>query len=85
MIFRDLEQKIVQDLNISGMSIDAIYFIMKSIMAEIEQRYFEFCRQEDIERAEAAQRKLESDNTNEESSSDAEEVAAANINEEGAK
>lgn len=84
MIFRDLEQKIVQDLNTSGMSIDAIYFIMKSIMAEIEQRYFEFCRQEDIERAEAAQRELESDNTNEESSSEAEEAAVANINEEGA-
>ena len=79
MIFRDLEQKIVQDLNASGMSIDAIYFIMKSIMAEIEQRYFEFCRQEDIERAEAAQKELESDNVNEESSSDDEEAAAANI------
>lgn len=85
MIFRDLEQKIVQDLNTSGMSIDAIYFIMKSIMAEIEQRYFEFCRQEDIERAEVAQRELESNQTNEESSSEAEEAAAANINEEGTK
>lgn len=85
MIFRDLEQKIVQDLNTSGMSIDAIYFIMKSIMAEIEQRYFEFCRQEDIERAKVAQRELESDNTNEESSSGIEEVAAANNNEEGTK
>lgn len=83
MIFRDLEQKIVQDLNTSGMSIDAIYFIMKSIMAEIEQRYFEFCRKEDIERAEAAQRKLESDKINEESSSEAWESVAANINEEG--
>ena len=40
----------MQDLNESGISIDAIYFIMKSIMAEIEQRYFEFCRQEDIEK-----------------------------------
>ena len=85
MIFRDLEQKIVQDLNTSGMSIDAIYFIMKSIMAEIEQRYFDFCRQEDIERAKAAQKELESDNINEESGSEAEEAAAANINEEGAK
>lgn len=85
MIFRDLEQKIIQDLNTSGMSIDAIYFIMKSIMAEIEQRYFEFCRQEDIERAEAAQKELKSDQTNEESSSEAEEAVAANINEEGAK
>lgn len=81
MIFRDLEQKIVQDLNISGMSIDAIYFIMKSIMAEIEQRYFEFCRQEDIERAEATQRELESDDTNEESSSEVEKSAATNNNE----
>lgn len=82
MIFRDLEQKIVQDLNTSGMSIDAIYFIMKSVMQEIEQRYFEFCRQEDIERAEVAKKELDSDNTNEESSSEAEEAAAANINEE---
>ena len=84
MIFRDLEQKIVQDLNTSGMSIDAIYFIMKSIMAEIEQRYFEFCRQENIERAETAQKELESNNTNEESSSEVEELAAANINKERA-
>ena len=85
MIFRDLEQKIVRDLNESGMSIDAIYFIMKSIMAEIEQRYFEFCRQEDIKRAEIAQRELESDEINEESSSEVKEAAAANINEEGTK
>lgn len=84
MIFRDLEQKIVQDLNNSGMSIDAIYFIMKSIMQEIEQRYFDFCRKEDIERAEMAKKELRSDNINEESSSEAEKEVAAN-NEEGAK
>lgn len=84
MIFRDLEQKIVQDLNTSGMSIDAIYFIMKSIMAEIEQRYFEFCRKEDIERAEAIKKELESDNINKESSSEVEKAAAANNSEEGA-
>lgn len=85
MIFRDLEQKIVQDLNTSGISIDAIYFIMKSIMAEIEQRYFEFCRQEDIERAEMAKKELELDKVNEKSNSEAEEAIAANINEEGTK
>ena len=85
MIFRNVEQKIVKDLNESGMSIDAIYFIMKSIMQEIEQKYFEFCRQEDIECAETAQRELESDQTNGESSSEDEEVATANINEEGTK
>lgn len=82
MIFRNIEQKIIKDLNESGMSIDAIYFIMKSIMQEIEQRYFEFCRQED---AEAARKALELDNTNKESNSEIEEVATANINEERAR
>ena len=48
MIFREVEQKIIKTINESGISIDAIYFIMKSIMAEIEQRYFDFCRQEDV-------------------------------------
>ena len=74
MIFRSLEQKIVQTINESGMSIDAIYYIMKSIMAEIEQKYFEYCR---IEDAEVAQKALESDQTNEES-------VVANNNKEGA-
>ena len=85
MIFRDLEQKIVQDLNTSGMSIDAIYFIMKSIMQEIEQKYFEYCRAEDIERAEVTQKELELEKENKESSSEVEEPVAANINEEGTK
>ena len=39
MILRDLEQKIVKVINESGLPIDAIYFIMKSLMAEIEQKY----------------------------------------------
>ena len=84
MIFREVEQKIIKIINESGMSIDAIYFIMKNIMAEIEQRYFEFCRQEDMERAEMAKKELELDKTNEESNSNVEKVAAANINQEGA-
>ena len=85
MIFRDFEQKIIKNINESGMSIDAIYFIMKSIMQEIEQQYFEFCKKEDMERAEMTKKELESDQTNKKSSSEAEKVAAANINEEGAK
>ncbi len=84
MIFRDLEQKIIQVINESGMSIDAIYFIMKSIMTEIEQRYFEFCRQEDMERAETVKKELKSDKENEKSSSKFEELASVNSNEEGA-
>lgn len=53
MIFRDFEQNIVKVINESGMSIDAVYFIMKSLMSEIEQKYTEFCRQEDAERMQA--------------------------------
>lgn len=82
MIFRDLEQKIIQDLNESGMSIDAVYFIMKSIMAEIEEKYYEYCR---IEDAAAAQEALKYEKANEESNLEGEELDAANINEEGTK
>jgi hypothetical protein len=70
MIFRDFEQKIVKIVNESGMSIDAIYFIMKNIMREIEEKYFEYCR---IEDAAAAQK----------SNSEDEKSAVANKNEEG--
>ena len=55
MIFRDFEQKIIKDINESGMSIDAIYFIMKNIMHEIEEKYYEYCRMEDIEREKVEQ------------------------------
>ncbi len=80
MIFRNLEQKIVQIINESGMSIDAIYYIMKSIMAEIEEKYYEYCRMED---AAAAQEALKFEEANEESSSENEESVSANDKEEG--
>lgn len=70
MVFREVEQKIIKTINESGMSIDAIYFIMKNIMREIEEKYFEYCRIEDIERAEAIQKELENEN-----------IASANDNE----
>lgn len=64
MLLRDLEQKIVKVINESGLPIDAIYFIMKSLMTEIEQKYNEYCR---IEEAEVAQQSIKPDNNNEES------------------
>lgn len=76
MIFRDIEQKIIKVINESGMSIDAVYYIMKSIMAEIEQKYYEYCRMED---AAAVQEALKF----EESSSEDEESVSANDKEEG--
>ena len=80
MMFRNVEQKIVQLINESGMSIDAIYFIMKSIMQEIEEKYYEYCRMED---AAAAQEALKFEETNEESNSEDEEAVSANDKEEG--
>lgn len=82
MIFRDVEQKIVKVLNESGMSIDAIYFIMKSIMQEIEEKYYEYCR---MEEAAAAQEALKSEEANKESKSEGEEPVSANDKEEGTK
>lgn len=70
MIFREVEQKIIKDINESGISIDAVYFIMKNIMREIEERYFEYCRMEDIEHMEATRKELENEN-----------IASANDNE----
>ena len=75
MIFRDLEQKIVKIINESGLPIDAIYFIMKNLMTEIEQKYGEYCRIEDTE---IAQKSVESDNNNEESGSKKDEPISVN-------
>ena len=75
MLLRDLEQKIVKVINESGLPIDAIYFIMKSLMAEIEQKYNECCR---IEDAEVVQQSVEPDNDNEESGSKENEPVSAN-------
>ena len=74
MLLRDLEQKIVKVINESGLPIDAIYFIMKSLMTEIEQKYNEYCR---IEDAEVAQQSVKPDNNNEESSSKENEPVSA--------
>ncbi len=70
MVFREVEQKIIKDINESGISIDAVYFIMKNIMREIEEKYFEYCRIEDIEHMEVTQKELENEN-----------IASANDNE----
>ena len=50
MLLRDLEQNIVKVINESGMSIDGIYFVMKSLMQEVESQYFSVCREEDMQK-----------------------------------
>lgn len=51
MLLRDLEQNIVKVINESGMSIDGIYFVMKSLMQEVENKYFSLCEEEDTQKA----------------------------------
>lgn len=50
MILRDLEQKIAKDINESNLSIDLIFYLMRSIMQDIEKQYFEFCKMEDMQK-----------------------------------
>lgn len=50
MLLRDLEQNIVKVINESGMSIDGVYFVMKSLMQEVEGQYFSLCREEDMQK-----------------------------------
>lgn len=51
MLLRDLEQNIVKVINESGMSIDGVYFVMKSLMQEVENQYFSLCKEEDMQKA----------------------------------
>ena len=50
MLLRDLEQNIVKVINESGMSIDGVYFVMKSLMQEVENQYFSLCKEEDMQK-----------------------------------
>lgn len=82
----NLRNMITRDINMSNLPIGTVYYILKDALNEIgdlfteqaNKEYKEFCDLMNKENAEA-------DNINEESSSDAKEVVAANINEEGTK
>jgi len=43
MTLREIEQKIIQIINDSKLPIDGIYFVMRSIMQDISEKYFEYC------------------------------------------
>lgn len=82
----NLRNMITRDINIANLPIGTVYYILKDALNEIgdlfteqaNKEYKEFCDLMNKEEAEV-------DNTNEESSSEAEEPVSANINEEGAK
>ena len=66
MLLRDLEQNIVRVINESGMSIDGVYFVMKSLMQEVESQYFSLCREEDMQKTtKNVEKKIENIENNE--------------------
>lgn len=63
MILNDFREKIISDINNSGLSIDGVYFVMKDIMNEITSLY-----NQQIQAEAAAEREQTLDSSNDESS-----------------
>ena len=65
MIFRNFRKQIENIINQSGLPIDAIYFVLKDVLAEVSEIYQKEMSKEDQEAAAAAQKK-EKDGANNE-------------------
>lgn len=78
-----LRDIILRDINDAHLEVGAVFLILKDIIRDVENIYTEQVQKEYKEFCDEAN--AEADNTNEESSSEAEEAASANINEEGTK
>ena len=64
MIFRNFRKQIENIINQSGLPIDAIYFVLKDVLAEVSEIYQREMSKEDQEAAVAAQEKEESEENN---------------------
>lgn len=78
-----LRDIILRDINDAHLEVGAVFLILKDIIRDVENIYTEQVQKEYKEFCDEAN--AEADNTNEESNSEDEEAAAANINEEGTK
>jgi len=63
MILNDFREKIISDINNSGLTIDGVYFVMKDIMNEITSLY-----NQQIQAEAAAEKEQTLDSNNDESS-----------------
>lgn len=77
-----LRDIILRDINDAHLEVGVVFLILKDIIRDVENIYTEQVQKEYKEFCDEAN--AEADKTNEESSSDAEEPAVENINEEGA-
>lgn len=62
MIFRNFRKQIENIINQSGLPIDAIYFVLKDVLAEVSEIYQKEMTKEDQEAAAAAQEKEDEEN-----------------------
>ena len=76
-----LRDIILRDINDAHLEVGMVFLILKDIIRDVENIYTEQVQKEYKEFCDEAN--LETDKTNEKSSSKAEELAVANTNEEG--
>lgn len=63
MILKDFREEIVKTINNSGLSIDAVYFVMKEVLQNIIEAYNQQSQMEDAQRLEEQQARVEEENS----------------------
>ena len=66
MILKDFRKQIEDIINQSGLSIDAVYFVLKDILNEVTQIYENVAKEEELQAALEEQEKKEKESTNDE-------------------
>lgn len=66
MILKDFRKQIEDIINQSGLSIDAVYFVLKDIFNEVAQIYENVAKEEELQAAIKEQEEKEKENTNDE-------------------
>lgn len=66
MILKDFRKQIEDIINQSGLSIDAVYFVLKDILNEVTQIYENVAKEEELQAALKEQEDKEKENTNDE-------------------
>lgn len=66
MILKNFRKQIEDIINQSGLSIDAIYFVLKDIFNEVAQIYENVAKEEELQAVIKEQEKKEKENANDE-------------------
>lgn len=66
MILKDFRKQIEDIINQSGLSIDAVYFVLKDIFNEVTQIYENIAKEEELQAVIKEQEKKEKENANDE-------------------